>query len=296
MYLIQSHSIRRGARQAILRAFGIDAITIEFNQASGLPIVNYGTRRGVFIGRQLNPVHIALYACRELRLEDTTGPIHLPQLPSATGSDYVRRAVKWLVSNEKRLGHIHIWECNFPWPDYNLKPPWRCALAEAFGALVLLRTGALFQARRHLEAILTDYRHDGVSYVEKGVFFPLEYVSDERILVLNGILHCLLVLDECGTILDDPALKSAFCDGYRSIKPRLQNFDAGYCTSYDSLGRPADEKYHRIHVELLRRVYKRTGDRDLLTVIARWTRYSKSYAVAEPIALLHHIVKSRGRL
>lgn len=296
MYLTQTHFIQRNARQAILKAFKTDPITIHFSHTSGVPFVNYGTQQGVLIGPQLNPVTIALYACRKLRLEDVTGPVNLPNLPNATSFEYVEAAVKWLVSNEKRLGRMHIWEYDFPLPQYRLKPPWRSALAEAFGALVLLKTGRLFQARKHLEAILTDYRHGGVSYIDKGSFFPLEYVSHDRVLVLNGIMHCLLVLHESGIILDDPALKIAFDEGFRSLKPRLHDFDTGFYTLYDSFGNPANEKYHRIHVNLLRLMYKRTGDRDLLPIITRWTRYCKTYAVAEPLALLYHIVKSRGRL
>ena len=291
LYLIETSFIRRFAYHAILRSLGSDPIRIEFDPANGLPRVNYGRRLGVFIGRRLNPVTIALYACRELRLEEATGPIYLPHLLQLTGFSYVKRAANWLISNEVRPNaRVSYWEYNFPWPSYGLKPPWRCALAEAFGGLLLIYAGYEVEARRHLEAILTDYRRSGVSYINERVLFPLEYVSDDKILVLNGILHCLLILHHCGIILDDKALIHAFNVGYKSLKPHLREFDAGFFTYYDSLKNPADEKYHRIHVELLDRVYRCTGDRDLLPLITRWTRYTKCYAIAEPLALLQHFI------
>jgi hypothetical protein len=167
---------------------------------------------------------------------------------------------------------------------------------EAYGALLLLTYGKPHEARRHLESMLTDYRVAGVSYIDKGVFFPLEYVSDRPILVLNGILRCLLILHECGARLDDPDLKRAFDTGYESLKSRLEIFDAGCYTYYDSLGTPADRKYHSLHVELLGRIYGRNKDRDLLPIYERWARYRRTYPVAEPIALLRHLIRSKGNL
>jgi hypothetical protein len=291
LYLVQSGFLRQYARHALLRTLKIDPIKIEFDSVSGLPVVNYGSRLGVFIGRQFNPVHIARYACSALRLEDITGATHLPDLPEASGSEYVKRAASWLISNETQLNsRISLWNYGFPWPDYDLKVPWRCALAEAFGALVLLTTGHQDKARRHIEAILTDYRHAGVSYVEREFLFPLEYVSKDRVLVLNGILHCLLILRHCSVILKDEALKQGFDMGYCSLKSRLHEFDAGFYTFYDSLRKPADEKYHRIHIELLHIMYRYTKDPDLLPLIARWSKYIPSYAIAEPIAILRYLV------
>jgi len=167
---------------------------------------------------------------------------------------------------------------------------------EAYGALLLLTYGKPHEARKHLESILTDYRKAGVSYINKGLLFPLEYVSDRPILVLNGILRCLLILRECGIRLDDPDLRSAFETGYESLKSRLEIFDAGCYTFYDSLGRPADRKYHGLHVELLRLIYERNKDRELLPMLERWTRYMKTYPAAEPIAFLHYLIRSKGNV
>jgi len=292
MYLVQTGLLRRYARHALLRTLKIDPITIEFDSVSQLPVVDYGSRSGVFIGRRFNPVHIALYACRALHLQNITGPIHLPELPETSNCEYVERATNWLISNETQSdNNISIWNYDFPWPDYDLTTPWRCALAEAFGALVLLSTGHKDRARRHIEAILTDYRQSGVSYIGIKTFFPLEYVSEEKVLVLNGILHCLLILGHCGLILKDDALNRAFEIGYGSVKSRLQDFDAGFYTFYDSLRKPADEKYHKIQIELLQIMYRYTDDTDLPPLIARWSKYLPTYAFAEPVAIFRYLVE-----
>jgi hypothetical protein len=290
LYLVRLGLLRRYARHALLRTLKIDPIKIEFDSVSGLPVVNYGSRLGVFIGRQFNPVHIALYACRALHLEDIIGQIYLPDLPETSGCEYVKRATSWLISNETQLNRrISLWNYSFPWPDYDLQVPWRCALAEAFGALVLLTTGHQDKARRHIQSILTDYRHTGVSYIEREFLFPLEYVSKERVLILNGILYCLLVLRHSSLILKDEAFRRGFDMGYCSIKSCLHGFDAGFYTFYDSLRKPAEEHYHRTHLELLGIMYRCTKDKDLLPLIARWSRYTPTYAIAEPMAILRYL-------
>jgi hypothetical protein len=295
MYLAQS-AFSRWARQSILRLFHTDPITIEFDPRLQLPIVNYGVRRGVIIGKQVNPLTVALYACKHLRLESIIGPIPVRPLRATETPEYVARAVQWLLSNEKRRKHFSVWQYDFRWPDYDLKPPWRSALMEAYGALLLLACKKRYEARRHLESILTDYRQTGVSYINGDALFPLEYVSDERVLVLNGILRCLLILRECSIRLNDALLKDTFERAYASLKPQLNSFDAGCYTFYDSRGTPADRKYHELHVELLRLMMERTGDHDLVPILARWTRYSRTYSVIEPIAFMQHIMKSKGHL
>lgn len=288
--------MRQIVRRLILRPLSVGQIKVEYDQSRGIPVVNYGVRSGVHIGRQINPLHLAIYACKQLGLESVTGPLSVPRIKEIENPQYVQRAADWLISNEKRHGGFSVWEYDFPFPPMGVRPPWRSALAEAFGALVLLEVGKTEHARRHLESMMIDYRDGGVACIGGDHLWLLEYVSEKPPLVLNGMLYCLLVLRRCGVSLEDPAVWRTFEVGCRTLKSDLNLFDGEFYTFYDSRKNPADEKYHKLHVEQLQILYALTKDRDLLPWIARWKKYQKMYAVVEPIILLLHLIRSKGSL
>jgi hypothetical protein len=295
--------IRSNVRRSVLRMLGGGhRFEIEFDRSLRIPVVDYGIRCGKYVGKRINPLHLALYACKQLNLESITGPIVVPPIKETESSEYVSRAADWLLSKETRRGRLSVWEYGFSVPPL-LEAPWRSALTEAFGGLVLLVLGRTDEARRHLESMLIDYRDKGVAERNGQHLWLLEYVCESSTpsvrtppLVLNGNLHSLLIMHECGIRLGDSALREAFEIGYQTLKRELSHFDAGFYTYYDSRKNPADEKYHRIHVELLRLLYEKTKDSELLRYLARWTKYTKMYPVLEPIIFCRHMIRSRGSL
>lgn len=290
-------TVRRRIRGSVLRILGGGhRFEIKYDSNQGIPIINLGVRYGVYIGKQNNPLHVALYACKQLGLESVTGPIRVPRITETEGPQYVHRATDWLISNEKQRGDFSVWEYDFPGTYRDLRPPWKCALAEAFGALVLLATGRTEHAYRHLKSMTIDYREGGVAYVDNDYLWLLEYVSEKPPFVLNGMMHCLLILQGCNLVLKDPVLARTFELGYRTMKRDLHLFDAGFYTFYDSRKNPADEKYHKLHVDLLRLFYTRTKDEDLLPWIDRWVKFQKTYALLEPVIFLLHLFRSGGSL
>jgi hypothetical protein len=289
--------VRRGIRGSILRILGKGHTwEIDFDLNQGIPTVNYGVRYGVCVGRRINPAEIAIYALKQLGLESVTGPLIVPRIKETERPQYVQRVVDWLISNEKQRGDFSVWECDFHGPYRDLKPPWRSALTEGFGALLLLATGRTEYAYRHLKSMTIDYREGGVAYIDNGYSWLLEYVCEKPPLVLNCMMHCLLILQRCNLVLKDSDLARAFEVGYRTMKRNLRLFDAGFYTFYDSRKNPADQKYHKIHVELLRLFYKRTKDEDLLPWIDRWVKFQKTYALLEPVIFLLHLFRSGGSL
>jgi hypothetical protein len=282
-------------RQKILACFKTDPIRVKFDPDRGIPFVDYGTRMGIKIGPQINPLFVALYACVALGLQEVTGPIFLPPLSGASGDAYVHAAVEWLVANEKRMDDFSVWECHFLCPPY-LKSPWRSALTEAYGALVLLKVGKTEDTRRHLKSLTIDSSKGGVSCVRKDSLWFLEYVNEKSPLVLNGMMSCLIILSECARQLGDQTLLDAFNLGLKTLKRDLHIFDAGLYTYYDSRGNPADEKYHNIHIAQLRLLYQRTGDQEILAYHNKWMRYVKTYPILEPLIFVRHVVRSGGSL
>lgn len=284
-------AIRGKTRSVIMKGLGIDPIIMEYDKALGLPVLDYGTRSRTQIGRRVNPLHVALYACKKLALENITGPIYVPRLKQTETHEYVHRAADWLISTQKDRGAYSVWEYDFPWPPAQLRPPWISALTEAFGALVLSEAGRETDARQHLQSMLTDFKEGGVGLYGDGSLWFLEYPSSsDPPLVLNCMLHCLLILRECWRRTRADALETAFQLAYKTLKHDIAMFDASFYTYYDSHRKPADQKYHKIHVALLRLLQSKTGDLFFLPWISRWTRYQSLYPYIEPIAFVRGLI------
>jgi len=284
-------------RKLLLHAWKTEAIEVEFDDVRGIPVVDYGIRCGIPIGRKVNPLFLSLYICKEHHLERVTGPILVPELKEATGPKFVGRAIDWLRNLQKQGPKFSFWEYDFPWPAYpKLIPPWKSALTEAFGALALLELGYEEDAIRHLQALSVDLQRGGVSLVKHDTIWFLEYACEDPPLVLNGMLHCLLIIDEFATRLGNRGFSNAFDLAYRTMKRDLPRFDAGFYTLYDSYGNPADAKYHRLHIELLKLIEEKRNDPQLRYWIFKWERFMKSYSYFEPIIFAKHLFESHGAL
>jgi hypothetical protein len=269
---------------------------MNYDPAQRIPVVEYGRRCGIYVGKQSNPLTVAQYACKQLELENITGPLVLPTIRETRTSQYLRDATDWLLRNQRIGGRVSTWEYSYPWPNLGIQPPWRSALAEAFGALVLLVVGKREDARRHLQSLLVSFEKGGVAYVREHELWFLEFVCQNPPLVLNCMLHCLLILDECSHTIGDAELEKGFENAYRTLKRSLNQFDGGFFTYYDSRKNPADQKYHMLHVRLLEMLHERTGDQDLQPWISRWKKFLQIYPVAEPVIFSMHILRSKGAL
>jgi len=278
-------------RSQVMKGLGADTMVVKYDPALRMPVVDYGVRSRIRIGRRINPLHLSLYACKELHLERITGPIVIPRVKETETIEYVERVADWLLLNQKSRGDYSVWEIDFPWPPAHLTPPWISALSEAFGALVLVEMGHRKDALLHLRSMLTDFKDGGVGwYVEDKLWF-LEYPSANPALVLNGMMHCLLILQECADRLGDATLRRGFCVAYKTLKHDIGLFDASFYTYYDSLKVPADKKYHRIHLGLIRTLYESTADPYFLPWISRWEEYEKWYSIIEPVIFARHLLK-----
>jgi len=285
------------AKKTLFHAWRTDPIKVEFDKGRGVPVVDYGLRYGIRIGQRINPLTIALFVCKDLHLEHITGSIFLRDLSEARGTEFLNEAAVWLRRLEKQSDGFSFWEYDFPWPAYpNLTLPWKSALTEAFGALALLQLGYQKEALKHIRSLLVPFDHGGVSLQDRNSLWFLEYACQNPPLVLNGMLHCLNILHEFTRRFDDKELKDAFELAYRTMVRGLRQFDAGFYTLYDSYGNPADLKYHRLHVELLKLIDEKRPDFEVRVWVSRWDRFLKTYPYFQPIILTKHLIQSRGAL
>ena len=289
--------VNNNLRKLLLRVWRTDSIRVEFDNNRGIPVVDYGTRCGISIGKRINPLFLSLYICKEQHLEHVTGPIFVRELEGAKGPRFVSKASAWLRRLEKQTDSFSYWEYDFPWPAYpNLRPPWKSALTEAFGALTLLELGDRKNAMRHIRSLLVDYQRGGVSLIDHDSLWFLEYACQDPPLVLNGMLHCLLILEEIATRFDQKEFKVAFELAYHTMKRDLRRFDSGFYTLYDTYGNPADMKYHKLHIELLKLLEERRADPELRQWILRWERFLSHYSYFQPVIFTKHLFQSHGAL
>jgi len=226
----------------------------------GLPIVDYGYIGGIYVGSQRNPVtvtHKALFYYEQY---------------NRTGDDYYKQAFlnssDWLVNNAVSYGSYSILEYKFPWPIYDLEPPWRSAMAQGRALQVLTKaneiTGAeiyLDSAKMLLNSFFIEVKNGGVTYKTPtdGWWYEL-YAGDidKEPRVLNGMLFAVLGIYNYYEYTQDPDAKYLFDQGVLALKKDLPVYDhTGGYSYYDLYSKkPAPLNYHKIVVKLLGDLYK----------------------------------------
>lgn len=270
--------------------------------ANGIPVNDYGKK----IGLAYNPLTIALHGARYFGLEKVVGPINLSFSQAQNPSwEQILAMADWLLKNEEKSSMCSTWSYDFPWPAYSLAPHWKSALAEIFGAVFFLemfRTvgdGKYRQAAcSHLQSLLTPTSQMGLAIPDEvtgGWWFPEYYgIGRSPPYVLNGVMYVLTGLRHAWSVLGDNKYLQAFELGLIDLKKRIHTFDAGFFTYYDSLGNPANKKYHKIHVSLLDILAASTNDRRLASFRDRWKHMEKGYRLKEPMILLTCLLEQRS--
>ncbi len=230
---------------------------------SGVPIVDYGTLNGIYIGRQRNPVTIAQEALNQWEKYQS----------GDENSKYLfLNCTNWLVENAVQRGNYSVWEYQFPWPVYNVTPPWVSGMAEGQGIQVLSRAYMLTGNQEYLnisrKSLLSFYINvdeGGVSYKDSstGGWWYEEYASKtgKNPRVLNGFMFSLIALHEYYVRTGDKDANYLFEKGIVELKANLSKYDTGSWTYYDSLNNIATNEYHIIHVQQLSELYNITNDK-----------------------------------
>jgi hypothetical protein len=240
---------------------------------NGIPYVNYGEWETKFsrLGIQRNPVTIIHTSMDYYNTRNT---------------EYFINNVNWLVDNAVKKDGFSTFEYGYDWPTYNLKQPWRSAMAngEALTPLVKAHeiTGDmlyLYTAKELLNSFFVKVEDGGVTYKDSySSWWYEEYVADnigaKESRVLNGMLFALIGVYEYYKYTNDMDAKLIFDKGVNSVKENLAKYDAGNGYSfYDILHNPPD-KYHLIHVDLLNRLYDITHEEIFREYSEKWTEIS----------------------
>jgi heparosan-N-sulfate-glucuronate 5-epimerase len=196
----------------------------------------------------------------------------------------------WLVKNSVSSGNYSTLPYDFLIPQYDVKPPWLSAMAQARAADALTKAHQLTDNQTYLDtaqklmhALYIDANNGGVTYKlgnDSGWWYE-EYAEKDgpQPRVLNGMMATLRDLNRYYEYTHDPEAKFLFDKGIMALKENIHLYDInrepyqGY-SFYDVLGKPAGENYHKYHVALLSRLLNVTHDDTLEKYFEKWGSYT----------------------
>ena len=240
--------------------------------AKGLALTRIG-QRSVYM-----PINVVLYGLGQL------------ELCRKSGSDLHRERFKamleWLCENQAASG---IWLTSVPKPEFGLHRPYQSAMLQGLGISCLVRGSFLFSeyrymksAYRALKPFRTRVEQGGVTAIlPEGPFYE-EYICRPPCHVLNGFFFAIWGLYDLVRLEDHAEARQLWQDGVATIVKLLSHYDIGYWSLYHIPGEPnpATPKYHDLHIEQLRVMYRLTGEDTFSEYARRWQEYTDEFSNA----------------
>ena len=212
------------------------------------------------------PIAVFQYglACFDLFLDART-PEHL---------DIFRRIADWALQMQRGNGS---WDAFGPMKSSKYTVSSMC---QGEGASLLFRAGKEFNddkytaaAFKAIDLMLCSIEDGGTSVYEDGGLFLEEYPQKPRRSVLNGWIFSAFGLYDA-SLMEPAKYKGAFFQTVDTICSRLIEYDNGYWSMYDALGKIASPAYHELHIALLTVLYDLTEREELLNYRNKFVQYN----------------------
>ena len=256
---------------------------------NGIPVSDYSRKvliRGV-MGRHYNPLTVSHWALGAYDDYLDTG--------DTSHRDLFLRRTDWLVEKQAIIQNgAGLWYHTAGWGKS--KKPWASGMAQGFALSGLCRayqeTGDekyLQTAHRALESLGIPIGEGGLAatdewgnlFFEEWAFFPPSHI-------LNGHIFALFGVHDYYRATGEDSARELFEAGVAAVHNRLLDYDVGLWSRY-SLHRPtlynhwtiAAPIYQQVHIDLLRFLYKITGDQLFAHYANRWERQQRT-----PVSLL----------
>jgi heparosan-N-sulfate-glucuronate 5-epimerase len=243
----------------------------------GIPWVYYETKiDGKEVGFQRNPVTTAHQANEFYDIYKVNN--------NENSKTYFLNNVNWLVNNAVPKDDYLLLQYNFPLPIYNLKAPWFSAMANGLALQVLTKAHELTQDFRYLiaaksllNAFFIEVKDGGITYKDSPYeWWYEEYASNDKNAkisrVLNGMLFTVVAIYDYYKYTNDFDAKLLFDKGINSIKKEISKYNDNGYSYYDLLRNPSN-KYHKIHVDLTKKLYHITGEPILIQYSNLWKNH-----------------------
>lgn len=249
---------------------------IQFDSA-GVPSVVYEGK----LGKQYNTVTVAEQV---IKLSDEKDTLIARNFFSC---------INWLADNFAILNDSSIiYPCNYDWPSYQMTSPWRSAMNQGRAMQAFLKayektmdTVYLVWARRSMNALYTEVKDGGVTYMESTGYWYEEYADDNvpQSRVLNGMIVVLQALSDFHKVTHDTNSYFLFTKGVNAVKNTIHLYDNKGNSNYDILGKPASPWYHKFHIELLDFLYTETREPIFNEYKQKWLLYKEPSYLADLI-------------
>jgi hypothetical protein len=243
----------------------------------GVPIVDYGWLMGRHVGKQRYPVTISSRAEEHyLRYKETGEEEHLEKFYNN---------LEWLIENRRETEEFIVFPSYFEYPYYGCEKGWVSAMAQGFVLKDLTYAFELTRDEKYInlaEGVLNSFKVEikdgGVLYVdpEDGGTWYAEYTCNDPPRVLNGFWYALDGIHYYYQATGDEEAKALYISGVAEVISHLHEFDTGEWTYYDLEGYPSDETYHSLHIEIMEKLYKQTGEKVFFEYGERWKSYNFS--------------------
>ncbi|MPZ07147.1 MAG: hypothetical protein GEU26_12175 [Nitrososphaeraceae archaeon] len=262
---------------------------------SSIPFVDYGYHAETYIGRQRNPVSIAHSALE-----------HHESYNRSHDNVYLQKFLNnsdWLVENTVSHGNYSLFEYQFPWPRYDLLPPWHSGMAQALALEALIKAYDVTNDKRYLNtskqllnAFFIEVKDGGVTYkTPNDGWWYEEYAKPGAIesRVLNGHTFALLGIHKYYEYTQDPVAKYLFNQGILTLKKNLPSYEftlgGGQYSTYDILNNEvaAPIFYHIAQTSHLGQLYEITGEEIFKTYHDKWTYFSLPEGIAQALGTYH---------
>jgi len=265
----------------IATGFGFKNKDAEYDE-KGVPIISLRRLKKKYY----NPVTVSMTSFQHYEnWQKTKDERYLEYFKNC--ADSLINNLKIKVSNKLVYG---VWEYNYPW-SYNLNPPWISGLAQGIGVHALSQAYKLTGKEKYLEtaksalnAFFIEIKDGGVTHKDnEDEWWYEEYVGENAKIsrVLNGMIYALIGIHEYHKNTNDQRAKILLNKGVKSLIQNLSKYDAGWWTYYDNLGLIATRTYHIVHLELIKKMYKITGEKMFLKTYHQWARYKTKFFVRE---------------
>lgn len=196
-----------------------------------------------------------------------------------------RAAADVLVENQSPSGAwVHL--VDYP-HTYVVRAPWTSALAQGFGASLLVRVHVETGDERYAEAALESLRPLFVPSAEGGVCthidgrpWPEEYPTAPASCVLNGGIYGLWGMRDVGVGLEDADATRAFEESADTLAAYIHRWDTGGWSLYDlyphRVTNVASPGYHDLHIMQLEGMEQLSPRPEIRAAADRFAGYAAS--------------------
>jgi len=144
----------------------------------------------------------------------------------------------------------------------------------------------LDNARKSMNALYTEVKDGGVTYIDSTGYWYEEYADDgaPQSRVLNGMIVVLQALSDYYKVTNDSSAYFLFKKGVGSVKRTLHKYDNNGQSNYDVLGKPASLWYHKFHITQLEFLYNETHEPVFNNFKMSWDKHKEPLYLVTLIA------------